>query len=243
MAMHPLRLATSRALTVLGAACLLCGCGSDGATTRGVSPGYAYSPYAYHDWLYVHQYWYDDDFWIWADDHPECCYGRDDVKQAVQTWYDGLDPDQQQAVRDRVQGWMDANGVAPAAGQLPRELVLETASERWAALTPAERRQWLEQRNVRIEQRRAAGSVARPTLEQRAAMRERVAKLSPEQRMALRESGNGLSFNRASGGDRMQRAISNHPSPGRAGLARSGGFRGGGLGGRGFGGRGGGRGR
>ena len=99
-------------VTIFTTVCLLWGCGGDGPTTGSASSSpyyspYPYSPYAYHDWLYLHYYWYDDDFWIWADDHPDCCYDRDDLKQGLQTWYDGLDPSQQQAVRDRVQTWMD----------------------------------------------------------------------------------------------------------------------------------------
>jgi hypothetical protein len=214
-------------LGILGAVCVLCGCSDGGTTTGGAQPPagyppYAYSPYAYHDWLYLHYYWYDDDFWIWADDHPGCCYDRDDIKQGLQTWYDGLDPSQQQAVHDRVQTWMDDHGVEPAAGQSPKDLVLQTASERWAALTPAERQQWFDQRSARIEQRRAAGPAASLTSDQRTALRERAASLSPEQRAALRESGQGLSFDRASG-DR--RSISHHPVPSRAGLSGGTGFR------------------
>jgi hypothetical protein len=218
---------------VLFAAFLLLSCGTDSAPSSGPAAPYPYSPYAYHDWLYLHYYWYDDDFWEWVDDHPTCCYDRDDIKQGLQTWYQGLDPAQQQVVRDRVQTWMDENGVVPEAGQSPRDLVLQTASERWAALTPAERQQWLDQRSARIEQRRASGSSL--TLEQRAALRDRLARLSPEQRSALRESGAGASFSR---GDRARSSLSNHPTPGRTGLSSGMRFRSGG-----FGGRGGGRGR
>jgi hypothetical protein len=227
-----------KSLIVLCAAYLLLGCGSDSAPSTAPGPygyaPYAYSPYAYHDWLYLHYYWYDDDFWEWVDDHPTCCYDRDDIKQGLQTWYQGLDPDQQQAVRDRVQSWMDENGVVPVEGQSPRDLVLQTASERWAALTPEERKQWLDQRGARIEQRRATASASRPSLEQRAAARDRVANLSPEQRSALRESSRGSSFSRSG---RAGSSLSNHPTPSRAGLSsgmrfRSAGGFGGGRGGR-----------
>lgn len=112
-------------LTILSATCLLCGCAGD-STTGGGSVSYVYD-----DWLYHHYDWYDDDFWIWVDDHPDCCDNQDDIREALQNWYDDLDPDQQQAVRDRVQNWLDEHGVAPAAGQSGKDLVLETASERW----------------------------------------------------------------------------------------------------------------
>jgi hypothetical protein len=207
-------------LTLCCAAGLLSGCSSDG-TTYGSSVHYAYD-----DWLYHHYDWYDDDFWIWVDDHPDCCDDEDDIEEALQNWYDDLDPDQQQAVRNRVQTWMDQHGVVPAAGQSSKELVLETASERWAALTPAERQQWLDQRRSRIEQRRATASASRLTSDQRAVSSERATDLSPEQQAALRESAQGMSFDRVSGrgaAGGFHRSISNHPTPGRAGL--SGGMR------------------
>jgi hypothetical protein len=204
-------------LTVFCAVGLLSGCSSEG-TTYGSSVSYVYD-----DWLYQHHDWYDDDFWIWVDDHPDCCDDEDDIEEALQNWYDDLDPDQQQAVRDRVQTWMDQHGVMPTAGQSSRDLVLETASERWAALTPAERQQWLDQRRSRIEQRRATASASHLTSD----------------RAALRESAEGTSFDRVSGRSRaggVHRSISNHPTPSRAGLSGGTRFRaarGGGRGGRG----------
>jgi hypothetical protein len=220
-------------LTIFSAACLLCGCASDGTTGGGSVP------YVYDDWLYHHYDWYDDDFWIWVDDHPDCCDDADDIEEALQSWYDDLDPDQQQAVRDRVETWMDDHGVVPAAGQSGKDLVLETVSERWTALTPAERQQWLDQRRARIEQRRATGSAAGLTDGQRAALGDRAANLSAEQRAALRESAQGMSFDRVSGRGAAgggHRSISNHPTPSRAGLSGGARFhaaRGGGRGGRG----------
>ena len=104
---------------------------------------------------------------------------EDDIEEALHNWYDDLDPDQQQAVRDRAQTWMDEQGVAPAAGQSSKDLILETASERWAALTPGERHQWLGQRRARIEQRRATGSASSLTSDQRAALGERAARSKP----------------------------------------------------------------
>jgi hypothetical protein len=189
----------------LGAAILLAGCASDRGST----------PPVYKDWLYYHEDWYDDDFWVWADDHPNCCDSKDDVKQALQDWYQGLDPDQQQAVRDRVGTWMDEHDVVPAAGQSPRDLVLDTAAERWTALTPQERQQWLDQRRQRIERRRAAGSLS---VDQRDALRERAADLSPEQYAALRESAQAVSLGPMSELPSTS-SISNHPVPNRAGLS------------------------
>src|SRR4051812_27007101 len=166
--------------TLFGAACLLCGCTSNGTTNAGPAR------YVYGDWLYYEQGWYDDDFWDWVDDHPDCCDDQNDLKVALQDWYDGLDPAQKQEARDRVQTWTDEHEVAPAAGQSARDLVLETASQRWTALTPVERRQWLDQRRARIDQRLAAGSSSRPSSDRSGAFSDRTASLSPEQRAALR---------------------------------------------------------
>jgi hypothetical protein len=161
-------------LAVFSLACLLSGCASDGTDTGGRSVRYVYD-----DWLYYNQDWYDDDFWIWVDDHLDCCDDAADLREALQDWYDDLNPGQQQAVRERVQTWMDEHGVVPAAGQSAKDLVLETASERWAALTRVERQQWLDQRRSRVEQRLALGSASRLTSEQRAALSERAASLAP----------------------------------------------------------------
>jgi hypothetical protein len=211
----------------LGAATLLVGCAGDGGS----------GAYVYHDWLYYREDWYDDDFWIWVDDHPDCCNDQDDIRQALQEWYAGLDPEQQRAVRDRVEVWMNERGVVPAAGQSPRDLVLDTASERWSALTPAERQQWLDQRRERIERRQAMGSAGSLSSDQRAAMRERAADLSPEQYAALRESAQAVSLEPVSARSLQRSSISNHPVPSRAGLSRGSGFRSAGGRSRGGGGR------
>jgi hypothetical protein len=210
----------------LGAVILTAGCASDRGST---------TPYVYKDWLYYHEDWYDDDFWVWVDDHPDCCDSKDDVKQALQDWYLGLDPEQQQAVRDRMETWMDEHDVVPAAGQSPRDLVLDTAAERWTALTPQERQQWLDQRRERIERRQVAQPLG---VDQRAALRERAANLSPEQDAALRESAQAVSLGPISGrGPPERSSISNHPVPSRAGLSARSGLRAAGGRARGGGGR------
>ena len=223
--------------TMICVASLLLGCSGSG------SDGYDSTVYVYDDWLYHHDEWYDDEFWIWVDDHPDCCEDADDIRQALQEWYDDLDEAQQEAVRDRVERWMEERGVEPGAGQSARDLVLDTAAERWTALTPAERQEWLAVRQARIERRRVTGGAAGLSSEQQTALRERAAGLSPEQIAALRESAQGVSLDpdpRLSGRDLQgysggfQRSISFHPTPGRAGLSGGTGFRaaGGGRGGR-----------
>ena len=213
---------------VFCAALLLGGCAADRTAGGGAEAT------VHDDWLYHHYHWYDDDYWIWADEHPDCCEDEDDIRDSLRTWYDGLDPEEQQKVQDRVEDWMEEHGIEPASGQSAKDLVLETAAERWAALTPAERQQWRDDRRARIEQRRAAGAQSL-TAEQRAALSARAADLDPEQRAALLESAQGTSLEGASS-RRAHRSIGNHPTPGRAGMSAGGtrfhAARGGGRGGR-----------
>jgi hypothetical protein len=207
---------------------LLAGCASDRGTT----------PYVYNDWLYYNEAWYDDDYWIWVDDHPGCCDSKAEMNEALQEWYNGLDSDQQQAVRNRVESWMDEHGVVPAEGESPRDLVLDTAAQRWNALTPEERQQWLDQRRERIERRQAAGGAGGLSAEQRSALRDRAADLTPEQYAALHESAQAVSFDSISGRNPPARSsISSHPVPNRAGLSAGSHFRSAGGRARGGGGR------
>ena len=70
---------------------------------------------------------------------------------------------------------------------------------------------------------------------------ERAADLSPEQRAALRESAQGMSFDRVSGrgaAGGVRRSISNHPTPSRTDLSGGKRFRAARAGGRGGRGRG-----
>ena len=64
---------------VFSLACLLSGCAGDGTDTGGRPVRYVYD-----DWLYYGQGWYDDDFWIWVDDHPECCDDQGDIERRIQ---------------------------------------------------------------------------------------------------------------------------------------------------------------
>jgi hypothetical protein len=217
-----------RMATAFCVAFLLCSCAGDN------EKGADAQPPVYNDWLYHHHHWYDDDYWVWADEHPDCCDDEDDIRDSLSTWYDGLDPDEQQKVQGRVEDWMEEHGVEPATGQSAKDLVLDTAADRWAALTPAERQQWRDDRRARIEQRRASGAQGLDP-ERRSALSERAADLDPDQRAALLESAQGTSFDGASD-RRSERSITNHPTPRRTGLSagrtRFQGARGGGRGGR-----------
>ena len=112
----------------------------------------------YSVWLHDDYYWYDDDFWIWIDDNPDCCSNPDDLRDALKRWWEGLPPDQQDKVRQRVADWLEEHGLQPENVTEVRELVLETVQDRWDALTPEERRAWLDGRSDRAKARLAQRS-------------------------------------------------------------------------------------
>ena len=206
----------------------------------------------YSVWLHDDYYWYDDDFWIWIDDNPDCCSNPDDLRDALKRWWEGLPPDQQDKVRQRVADWLEEHGLQPENVTEVRELVLETVQDRWDALTPEERRAWLDGRSDRAKARLAQRSGVDPlTLDQdrlRARAQGWRADLTPEQRAELARQYSA------------QRTFANHPTPsgypsagrvgfsdragrGGGGFGGGGGLGGGGAGGGGGGGGGGGRGR
>jgi len=217
------------ALTLLLAG-LLTACADDR------SPSDTAAVNAYDDWIYHPDGWYDDSFWIWIDNNPDCC-DDENIRESLEDWWNDLDSGEQDDIRDRLQGWLDANGLEPAEGETMREFVLGTAAERWDALIPEERQQWLSGREDRIEKRRQLTEDMTP--EQRAAIEAKRESVTPEQRDAALAT---LEQSIAAQPNRFGDPISNHPIPGRSDISGSSRFRAGdGFGGRGgFGGGGGG---
>ena len=141
--------ARQAASTLIGTVFLvLAGCASQSTTT---SPYGAY--YAFDNWLYHDVYWYDDPFWIWIDDHPGCCNDVDGLRDAMEDWWSGLDDSQKDELRGSINRWAEDNNV-DLEGRQGIELVRDTAVERWSAMSPSERQQWVDGRHERIEQRR-----------------------------------------------------------------------------------------
>lgn len=59
-------------------------------------------PVIYDTWLYDSDEWYDDEFWRWLDEQDDEDIDRDDIRNALRGWYDGLDPaDQESATGSR----------------------------------------------------------------------------------------------------------------------------------------------
>jgi hypothetical protein len=181
--------------------------------------------YAYNDWLYHPYGWYDDPFWVWVDDNPGCCDSGDDLRAALEGWWGGLDPDQQDTVRDQADQWLADHDLEPAPGESRRDLILDTAAERWEALTLEDRQAWLVDRQERVARRRELSDQMTP--DQRAELRARVEDLTPEQKAAARDrladtaGAHGVDRNdvaRLRDSHRFEYRMVNHPTPSRAGL-------------------------
>lgn len=186
----------------------------------------------YSVWLHDDYYWYDDDFWIWVDDNPDCCADPEDLREALERWWNGLPPDQQAKIKERVEDWLEAHDLRPSSREEARDLVFDTVRDRWAAMTPEERRDWLDGRGERARARLAERSGVDPLTIERDQLRARAegwrADLTPEQRTELARRAEA------------RRAVVNHPTPQADRTAGRVSFERGGLAG---GGRGGGRGR
>jgi hypothetical protein len=191
----------------------------------------------YDTWLYDSEYWYDDDFWRWLDEQDDEEIDRDDIRQALDEWYDGLDPADQEAVRQRVDEWLEAHDLEPVGEADRRQLIADTVSDRWNAMAPEERQDWLDTRRDRAVVREPAASP-----EARAAAQDRLADLDRETLRSRPETwGEGRVADRAPG---AFGGFGAHPLPARDGMrsgsvgfSRGGGGSFGGGGGRGGGGR------
>lgn len=76
---------------------LLAGCSSTSSTST--------SQYYYTD------SWWHDDYWFYQDHvYPDCCHTDGEFKQAVTSWWHTLDPEKQQEIKDKVDGWKEGNG-------------------------------------------------------------------------------------------------------------------------------------
>ena len=179
--------------------------------------------HAYSDWMHHPYSWYDDSFWIWVDNDPECCADDWDIDEALEDWWEDLDSDEQDEVRDELQRWLDDHGLEPAEGQSMRDFVLDTASERWGVLTPEERQQWLSGREGRIEVRRELAQNMTP--EQRAALETKLDSVTPEQREAARIRLEQSYQRPAIREQRFSYQQTNHPIPSRRAISASPRFR------------------
>lgn len=55
--------------------------------------------------------WWHDDFWFYQDHvYPNCCATDGEFRQVVESWWHTLDPEKQDQIKDKVDGWKAGNG-------------------------------------------------------------------------------------------------------------------------------------
>lgn len=127
-------------LLVLG----LAGCSTTSSSTDDDKKGDYYgSHYGDYPW------WYDDYFNYWDDYYPWCCDVEGDFDELIKKWWDGLDEDRQQEIKDKLQDWLDNEGQPDVAALRSR------FAARWNAMSP-------EQRAALRENRQQRPSVSNP---------------------------------------------------------------------------------
>ncbi|MCG2837142.1 hypothetical protein L6J37_09890 [Photobacterium sp. WH77] len=116
---------------------LLTGCGSTGADSSG--------PASYH---YSNEWWYDDYLYYWHHYYPNCCHGDGEYKDMVTDWWQSLDPDKQQEIKNKFDNWQGDR--ADIADNLPA--VKAQLDQKWQSLPPETQQRVRQQLQTRREQ-------------------------------------------------------------------------------------------
>lgn len=133
-------------LFCLGLFLLLTGCGNTGAGSSG--------PASYH---YSNEWWYDDYLYYWHHYHPNCCQGDGEYKEVMTQWWQSLDPDKQQEIKNKFDNWQGDR--ADIADNLPA--VKARFDQKWQSLPPATQQRVRQQ----LQNRRAQGPVDRSAIQ------------------------------------------------------------------------------
>lgn len=63
------------------------------------------------NYYYYTDSWWHDDFWFYQDHvYPNCCRTDGEFKQVVENWWHTLDPEKQDQIKDKIDGWKDGSG-------------------------------------------------------------------------------------------------------------------------------------
>ncbi|MGO2321366.1 hypothetical protein [Vibrio casei] len=90
-------------------------------------------------YVYTDSWWYDD-YWYYQNHvYPNCCHGDGEFKNAVNSWWHTLDPDQQAEIKDKVDNWKE--GLGPDVSALKSDF-----NKKWQALPPEKQQQISEKR-------------------------------------------------------------------------------------------------
>lgn len=111
----------------------LVGCNSSSSSV-GVSAGTSTGSGGYYGVHYgTSAWWYDDYFYYWDNYYPWCCDNPEDFDEVVKKWWNGLDAERQQEIKDNYQNWQENNG-QPDLSALQNDF-----ATRWNSLTPEQR--------------------------------------------------------------------------------------------------------
>jgi hypothetical protein len=100
------------------------GVGASAGTSVG---GYYGSHYGAYPW------WYDDYFNYWDHYYPWCCDHEGDFDELIKKWWNGLDADRQQEIKDKFHDWQDNHGQADLAA------LRGDFATRWNAMSPEQK--------------------------------------------------------------------------------------------------------
>ncbi|MGY3901047.1 hypothetical protein ACW5XF_01050 [Aeromonas lusitana] len=100
------------------------GVGASAGTSVG---GYYGSHYGAYPW------WYDDYFNYWDHYYPWCCDNEGDFDELIKKWWNGLDADRQQEIKDKFHNWQDNQGQADLAA------LRGDFATRWNAMSPEQK--------------------------------------------------------------------------------------------------------
>ncbi|EKL9830107.1 hypothetical protein AB8I23_002108 [Vibrio alginolyticus] len=152
----------NKALSIL---VLLCGSVLAGCSSSDHSGSYST---VYYSSGYYDPWWYDhDDYWIYY--YPGCCDNGDEYKEKLEEWWNGLDEDQQQSIKDKVEDWKD-DDMSANIDNMKRQL-----DDHWQSLPDEQkqeiRTQW-ENRPEHIEPATLQGKAVKEKVQQRKALPE-----------------------------------------------------------------------
>ncbi|MGV3002384.1 hypothetical protein [Vibrio sp. E150_018] len=89
---------TSQCILVSLLVAILAGCSS--SSVPSTSTNYYYT-----------DSWWHDDFWFYQDHvYPDCCNTDGEFKQVVENWWHTLDPEKQDQIKDKIDGWKEDDG-------------------------------------------------------------------------------------------------------------------------------------
>ncbi|MGO2341848.1 hypothetical protein [Vibrio litoralis] len=68
------------------------------------------APSISNNYYYTDSWWHDD-FWFYQDHvYPDCCHTDGEFKQVVENWWHTLDPEKQDQIKDKIDGWKEGDG-------------------------------------------------------------------------------------------------------------------------------------